>query len=51
MVTVNNSLTPPNVPEENGPTSPPPRDENLFDDAADSEPPRGTPTRIQKLGQ
>ena len=50
MVTVNNSLTPPNVPEENGPTSPV-REENLFDDAADSGPPRGTPTRIQKLGQ
>lgn len=52
MVTVNNSMTPPTVPEgaEEGPTSPV-REENLFDDAADSQPPRGMPTKIQKLGQ
>jgi hypothetical protein len=47
-VTVNNTLTPPNVPGATpGET---PVDQNLFDDAP-SGPPRGTPTRIQKIGQ
>jgi len=47
-VTVNNTLTPPNVPGATpGET---PVDQNLFDDAP-TGPPRGTPTRIQKIGQ
>jgi Family of unknown function (DUF5764) len=47
-VTVNNTLTPPNIPGATpGET---PVDQNLFDDAP-TGPPRGTPTRIQKIGQ
>ena len=43
-VTVNNSLTPPNIP---GGT--PANEQNLFDDAPTGEP-RGTPSRINKIG-
>ena len=49
-VTVNNSLTPPNVPGATPGETPAPVDDNLFDDAP-SGPHRGTPTRIQKIGQ
>jgi len=45
-VTVNNSLTPPNVPGG----TPAPAEENLFDDAPPSVP-RGTPGNINKIGQ
>jgi hypothetical protein len=44
-VTVNNTLTPPNVPGG----TPEPVEENLFDDAPPSVP-RGTPGRINKIG-
>jgi hypothetical protein len=45
-VTVNNSLTPPNIP---GSTPVPTEEQNLFDDAPPSVP-RGTPGRINKIG-
>jgi len=44
-VTVNNTLTPPNVPGG----TPVPEEQNLFDDAPPGVP-RGTPGRINKLG-
>jgi len=44
-VTVNNTLTPPNVPG----STPAPEEENLFDDAPQGAP-RGTPGRINKIG-